>query len=51
MKLQRYILMFIIAMATALTAWAQEAVTVTVAPIQYVLPPHLGNYLENPGNE
>lgn len=41
--------MFIIAMATAMTAWAQEAVTVTVAPIQYVLPPHLGNYLENPG--
>ncbi|MBQ6432412.1 MAG: hypothetical protein IJJ94_00425 [Bacteroidaceae bacterium] len=49
MKLLRYHLLLIIAFVGSLVTLAQEAVTVTVMPVQYVLPPHLGGYLDNPG--
>ena len=49
MKLLRYHLLLIIAFVGSLATLAQEAVTVTVMPVQYVLPPHLGGYLDNPG--
>ena len=48
MKLRRYTSVLILALVSSLVTLAQEAVTVTVAPIQYVLPPHLGKYLETP---
>ena len=31
-------------------SWAQEPITVTVSPVQRVLPPQIGLYLDNPGN-
>jgi len=30
-------------------SWAQEPITVTVSPVQRVLPPQIGLYLDNPG--
>lgn len=30
-------------------SWAQEPITVTVSPVQRVLPPQVGLYLDNPG--
>ncbi len=50
MKLLRYSFILLLAFVSHLASIAQEPVTVTVAPLQYVLPPHLGNYLEEPGD-
>ena len=50
MKLLRYSFILLLAFVCHLASIAQEPVTVTVAPLQYVLPPHLGNYLEEPGD-